>query len=78
MTYSLGSAQNRQEASFNDLLRPIQNAMNGMPPLLARGNRPLQMTFEDQINPITQLVLGFSFYASCVIGKRGNSEAGSI
>lgn len=52
MPYSLGTAQNRQEASFNDLLRPIQNAMNGMPPLLARGNRPLQTTFEDQIKAL--------------------------
>jgi len=52
MPYSLDSAKNRQEGSFNDLLRPIQNAMNGMPPLLARGNRPLQMTFEDQLKAL--------------------------
>lgn len=52
MPYSLGTAQNRHKASFNDLLWPIENAMNGMPPLLARGNRPLQMTFEDQIKAL--------------------------
>ena len=52
MPYALGTAQNRHEVSFTDLLWPIENSMNGMPPLLARGNRPLQMTFEDQIKAL--------------------------
>jgi hypothetical protein len=38
--------------SFWQLYRPIDNAMVGMPPLLARGNRPLKMTFEDQLQAL--------------------------
>jgi len=52
MPYALGADQNRQKVSFSDLFSPIENAMSGMPPLLARGNRPLQMTFEDQIKAL--------------------------
>lgn len=52
MPYALGADQNRQKVSFSHLFSPIENAMSGMPPLLARGNRPLQMTFEDQIKAL--------------------------
>jgi len=35
--------------SFGKISLPIDNAMINMPPLEARGNRPLKMTFEDQL-----------------------------
>ena len=35
--------------SFGQIFLPIDNAMINMPPLEARGNRPLKMTFEDQL-----------------------------
>jgi Transposase DDE domain len=35
--------------SFHQLYRPAQNALIGLPELKARGNRPLQMEFEDQL-----------------------------
>jgi hypothetical protein len=35
--------------SFEQISRPIDRAVINMPPLQARGNRPLQMTFEDQL-----------------------------
>ena len=39
-------------SSFSKLYRPIEKAIIGMPPLIARGNRPLQMTFEDQLKAL--------------------------
>ena len=40
--------------ALSDLLcfRHIQRAMIAMPPLEARGHRPLQMTFEDQLKSL--------------------------
>ena len=38
--------------SFNHLYRPIRSAMVGMPPLEARGHRPLKMTFDDQLKAL--------------------------
>ncbi len=38
--------------SFWQLYRPIVKATVGMPPLLARGNRPLKMTFEEQLKAL--------------------------
>jgi hypothetical protein len=35
--------------SFEQLSFPLDNASINMPPLEARGNRPLKMTFEDQL-----------------------------
>ena len=35
--------------SFEQISLPIDNAMINMPPLEARGNRPLKMTFKDQL-----------------------------
>jgi hypothetical protein len=31
---------------------PLKNALSGIKPLLSRGNRPLQMTFEDQLDAL--------------------------
>lgn len=36
--------------SFRRLLQPLTKSLASAPPLEARGNRPLQMTFEDQLN----------------------------
>ena len=45
--------QNKADApSFNQLYRPIKSAMIGMPPLEARGYRPLKMTFDDQLKAL--------------------------
>ena len=38
--------------SFEQLFQPVKNAMIGMPPLQARGNRPLKMNFEDQLKTL--------------------------
>jgi len=38
--------------SFNKLLKPLLSILANVPKLLARGNRPLQMTFEDQLNAL--------------------------
>lgn len=38
--------------SFNALYKPIQNAMTSMPPLESRGNRPLQMSFEEHLKAL--------------------------
>ncbi len=42
----------RNPAAFRLLFRPIDTAMTGMSPLLSRGNRPLQMSFEDQLKTL--------------------------
>lgn len=38
--------------SFYDLFQPAQNILTSIPPLEARGNRPLQMEFEDQLKAL--------------------------
>jgi len=42
----------RNPVAFRHLVRPINVAATGMPPLVARGDRPLQMTFEDQLKAL--------------------------
>lgn len=37
---------------FNNFYRPLQSLVPGSPALEARGNRPLQMTFEDQLKAL--------------------------
>jgi hypothetical protein len=39
----------RTALSFDDLLEPTKDALATAPPLVARGNRPLQMDFEQQL-----------------------------
>lgn len=43
--------QNKEQnvPSFHELWQPVENIFIGMPPLEARGNRPLQMDFEHQL-----------------------------
>ncbi len=38
--------------SFNQLTRPLGNILQSAPQLESRGNRPLQMNFEDQLNAL--------------------------
>jgi hypothetical protein len=52
MPYTINPFQIKNAPSFCQLYRPIEKAMIGMPPLIARGNRPLQMTFEDQLKAL--------------------------
>lgn len=42
--------QNAQ--SFLELWQPVQNILPGMPPIQARGNKPLKMQFEDQLKAL--------------------------
>ena len=37
---------------FNKLFLPIDKAKHGMPTLASRGNRPLKMTFDDQLKAL--------------------------
>lgn len=52
MPYTVNPFQIKNAPSFWQLYRPIEKAMIRMPPLLAQGNRPLQMTFEDQLKAL--------------------------
>jgi hypothetical protein len=38
--------------SFDDLLEPTKDALATARPLVARGNRPLQMNFEQQLRAL--------------------------
>ena len=49
MPYTLSRQKKADAPSFNQLYRPIDSAMVGMPPLEARGHKPLKMTFDDQL-----------------------------
>lgn len=52
MPYTL-DCQNKTDApSFRQLYLPVYGAMAGMPPLESRGDRPLKMTFEDQLKTL--------------------------
>ena len=52
MPYTLDPFKKKHAPSFEQLFQPAENAMIGMPPLEARGNRPLQMNFEDQLKAL--------------------------
>jgi len=52
MPYTVNPIQIKNTPSFWQLYRPIEKAMIGMTPLIALGNRPLQMTFEDQLKAL--------------------------
>ncbi len=39
--------------SFNRFLKPLNSIFNQITPLISRGDRPLQMTFEDQLKILT-------------------------
>ena len=46
MPHSIDSLKKDHVPSFDELFRPTRQAMIGMTPLEARGNRPLQMTLK--------------------------------
>ena len=52
MPYTLNRLNKANVPCFGQLFLPIDNAKIGMPPLEARGNRPLQMTFDDQLKAL--------------------------
>ena len=52
MPYTIDRRNKTDAPSFHQLYRPIQGAMTGMPPLEARGHRPLKMTFDDQLKSL--------------------------
>jgi len=52
MPYTIGCQNKADAPSFNQLYRPIESAIIGMPPLEAQGHRPLQMTFDDQLKAL--------------------------
>ncbi len=52
MPYVLKQLNSANAPPFCQVYQPIQKAMFGMPPLEARGHRPLKMTFEDQLKAL--------------------------
>jgi len=52
MSYTLGRQNKADAPSFRQLYLPLYRAMLGMPPLESRGDRPLKMTFEDQLKAL--------------------------
>jgi hypothetical protein len=52
MPYTIDRRKKVDAPSFHQLYLPIQRAMIGMPPLEARGHRPLKMTFDDQLKAL--------------------------
>ena len=54
--YKMADTLNRRNKadarSFRQLYLPVNGAMLGMPPLESRGDRPLKMTFEDQLKAL--------------------------
>ena len=52
MPYTLDRQNKACAPSFRQLYSPVYRAMLGMPPLESRGDRPLKMTFEDQLKSL--------------------------
>lgn len=53
MPYTMEPRHRKKKApSFNHLTKPLRKILKKITPLLARGNRDLQMTFEDQLNAL--------------------------
>jgi hypothetical protein len=52
MPYALSRQSQTPAPTFNQLYRQIDSAIVGMPPLEARGHRPLKMTFNDQLKAL--------------------------
>jgi hypothetical protein len=52
MPYTINRLKKKKAPSFTRLFLPIDRAKYGMPVLKARGNRPLQMTFDDQLKAL--------------------------
>ncbi len=52
MPYKLSRKHSAIAPSFKQLYSPVHGAMAVIPPLESQGNRPLQMTFEDQLKAL--------------------------
>jgi len=52
MPYTLNRPNRSDEPSFHQLYLPVHGAMLGMAPLESGGDRPLKMTFEDQLKAL--------------------------
>ena len=52
MPRTLKPCKKKKAISYQKLMVPLKNALSGIKPLLSRGNRPLQMTFEDQLDAL--------------------------
>ena len=52
MPYTIDRRNKADATSFHQLYRPVQRAIIGMPPLKARGHRPLKMTSDDQLKAL--------------------------
>lgn len=52
MPQSFKHQKNSQAVEFQQLFKPVQDAMIDMPKLESQGNRPLQMTFEDHLKAL--------------------------
>jgi DDE family transposase len=52
MPYTLNRQNKADAPSFRQLYLPVYRAMLGMVPLESRGDRPLKMTFEDQLKAL--------------------------
>ena len=52
MPRTLKPCRRRKTVSFWKLITPLRKILKGIIPLVSRGNRPLQMTFEDQLNAL--------------------------
>ena len=52
MPYALGHLRKTKLPSFREVYFPIVKAKIGIPPLEARGYRPLKMTFDDQLKAL--------------------------
>jgi hypothetical protein len=52
MSHALGNLKKLGRTSFDKIYLPLDKAKCGMPPLVSRGNRPLKMTFDDQLKAL--------------------------
>src|SRR5664279_5216925 len=52
MPRTLEPCKKRKAPSFQKLIAPLKRVLERITSLVSRGNRPLQMTFEDQLNAL--------------------------
>ena len=52
MPHALGNLKKLDRTSYDKFYLPLNKAQFGMPPLISRGNRPLKMTFDDQLKAL--------------------------
>ena len=52
MPHVLGNLKKLDRTSYDKFYLPLNKAQFGMPPLVSRGNRPLKMTFDDQLKSL--------------------------